>query len=42
MFGCGDRMYLEHRANEMAKTLDVPIQAVEDALCNWQKHKEVG
>lgn len=42
MFGRGDRLYLEHRANKMAKCLNVPIQAVEDALCNWQKHLKIG
>ena len=42
MFGGADTRTLEARANKMARRLDVPIQAVEDALCNWQKHPEIG
>jgi Alpha-glutamyl/putrescinyl thymine pyrophosphorylase clade 3 len=42
MFGGADKRTLEARANEMARRLDIPIQAVEDALCNWQKHPKIG
>lgn len=43
MFGNDvDVRTLEESAKEMARRLDVPIQAVEDALCNWQKHPELG
>lgn len=41
MFGNADNRRLEAYANEMATRLDIPIQAVEDALCNWQKHPEI-
>ena len=35
VFGIGDPMHLEHRSQELAKAVSVPIEALDLALANW-------
>ena len=35
VFGIGDQMHLEHRAQELAKAMTVPMEAFDLALANW-------
>jgi hypothetical protein len=36
VFGIGDPLHLEHRAQELAKAMSVPIEAFDLALANWE------
>jgi hypothetical protein len=35
VFGIGEPMHLEHRAQELAKAVSVPVEALDLALANW-------
>jgi hypothetical protein len=39
MFGSHPVENLERQAVDLARELDAPIEAVEDALCIWQKRR---
>lgn len=36
VFGIGEPMHLEHRAQELAKAVSVPVEALDLALANWE------
>jgi hypothetical protein len=36
IFGIGDPIHLEHRAQELAKAMAVPVEALDLALANWE------
>ncbi len=36
IFGIGDPIHLEHRAQELAKAMSVPVEALDLGLANWE------